>query len=830
MENIEINEQFEQVLNFVNQTNKSVFITGKAGTGKTTLLKYIKSNTFKQLAIIAPTGVAAINAGGSTIHSFFQFSFGPFLPNFTNTNQINYLHRPLHVQKYNINKINLLKRLDLLIIDEISMVRSDMIDQIDVTLRQVRKNYKRPFGGVQVLFIGDMFQLPPIVSDEEWRTLVDSYKSAYFFDSYAVRENYPVFIELTKIYRQKENKFVEILNEVRNNKLSLENLNVLNACYNRNLTKLDYESNITLTTHNRKADTINQSALNALSSKLFTYKSAVEGLFSEKTYPADEVLLLKVGARVMFLKNNSEKNYYNGKIGIVTALEKDSITVKCEEDFAEIKVEKEVWSNVTYDVDKSSKEIKENVIGKFIQFPLRHAWAITIHKSQGLTFDKLIIDAAEAFSAGQVYVALSRCRSLSGLILSSEIDSKKLFNNDEIVAFNNSRQDDATIKNLFSASQLEFTRECIQFIFDFSILAKTNKELLGLCALHKKHFAKAGINWTTLLAQKINQICDTSLKFEAQLHELFNDFETKQEFINQRISKASAYFDLEITNALTLLKNCDLITESKEAASDCNQLLQEIFDYLSDRSVLITSCINGFNLQLYSKAKLKDAALSLKMNIYATAKKQIKTATASQSAHTNHPILYKRLVELRDELCEETQKPIFFVANAKTITQLCDMLPINSNQLLKISGFGQAKVNAFGDRFLDLINNYIAEFNVETNELVFEETVKKEKIKTQKTDSKKQSFELYQQGNTIEEIAKIRNFTHGTIINHLLPYIVDKQLDVHQFVSKENFDLIQAALIKSEEPQSLNEIKNSLPNAISFEEIKIVKACLGKLF
>ena len=425
---MELNPISKQVLDFVNETNQTLFLTGKAGTGKTTLLKYIREHTHKQYAVVAPTGVAAINAGGTTIHSFFQFPFTPFLPQLMADGTTKISKENLPVLKYNSQRLAIFRQLELLVIDEVSMVRADLLDQIDQTLRYTRRRLSQPFGGVQVLLIGDMYQLPPVVQNEEWQLLSKIYASPFFFDSLVMKQFPPAYIELEKIYRQSDEVFISLLNKVRNNQMDQEALAALNAHYKASISDDIQKENITLTTHNRKADEINQRNLAAIKAPEFIFKAVVEGVFPEKSYPVEPELRLRVGAKVMFLKNNTEKNYFNGKIGEVTFLEKDKIKVKCEDSANEIEVPREKWTNVSYSVDKKSGHLSEDVLGTFDHFPLRLAWAITIHKSQGLTFDKLIIDAKEAFSAGQVYVALSRCKSLEGLILSSKIDAGSLSN------------------------------------------------------------------------------------------------------------------------------------------------------------------------------------------------------------------------------------------------------------------------------------------------------------------------------------------------------------------------------------------------------------------
>lgn len=830
MKEIEINIQFEQVLRFVNQTNQLIFLTGKAGTGKTTLLKYIKQNTYKQMAVVAPTGVAAINAGGSTIHSFFQFAFTPFLPALKENGELDTNKSNLPSLKYNSQRLAIFRNLELLVIDEVSMVRADLLDQMDITLRQTRKKWHLPFGGVQVLLIGDMYQLPPVVQTEEWRILSQLYNSPYFFESLVVRNNPPVYIELEKIYRQNEDKFINLLNKVRNNAMNVIDINELNSHYRPDLQQKDYQENITLTTHNRKADEINSKALNDLPDKEYKFSCKVEGIFSEKNYPADEKLILKKGTRVMFLKNNSEKNYYNGKIGVVTYLDNDKIKVKCEEDKSEIEVQKEVWTNVAYKVDKNTKHIEEDILGTFTQYPLRLAWAITIHKSQGLTFDKLIIDAAEAFSSGQVYVALSRCRNLSGLTLSSKIDQSSLLNDKKILHFSSSKHDNEQVSAMFNSSQKVFIRSVLQNVFDFKEIQYTRKDVAGFLLMHKTKINADGFEWANDLFTKLDVLSEVSSKFQNQLNVLMAkaiDLEQDRE-LQERIMKASAYFETECSICLDLLKECQLRTESKEAATDLNESLKFIYESLYQKKCLIGSCRKGFNFSDFVKNKLAIKYPETKINVYATAK------NTKISSDIKNPLLYRKLLLLRDEICNDEQKPIYMVAKNDALKELSEYMPVNEDQLMQISGFGKAKADAYGDRFIKIIKEHMQEFNLHEN---MDAKPVKRKSKSKKTeqvkgtttaakkeDTKEETFKLFKQGIKLEEIAKQRGFTLTTIEGHLIPYIENGQLNIDYVVNRAKQKLILNALENFKSESGISVLKKQLPEDITYSEIKYVLA------
>ena len=433
------NVKFNEAAELVHTTDKLVYLTGKAGTGKTTFLKYIKETTDKNTVVLAPTGVAAINAGGVTIHSFFQIPFGPFVPNDsrlrTNATGSENKETIYTTFKYSEDKRKIIQNLELLIIDEISMVRADMLGVIDKILGVVRQKPYLPFGGVQVILIGDTFQLPPIADNDQWRILSQFYKTPFFFSSKVIEQNTPLYIELKKIYRQNEQEFIDLLNRVRVNQVSQNDLSILNAKYNPSFSGNgnDY---IILATHNNIVNETNLTKLNKLETELFTYEANITGIFPDKNKPTDHFLKLKVGAQIMFVKNDTGENkrYYNGKIGKIKALQKSSIIVIFDNE-TEVEVERTEWSNIKYTYDKKQKKIVEEIIGTFEQFPIRLAWAITVHKSQGLTFEKVIADLGRAFTSGQVYVALSRCTSFNGLMLKTQLNNNAIKTDPRVIEF-----------------------------------------------------------------------------------------------------------------------------------------------------------------------------------------------------------------------------------------------------------------------------------------------------------------------------------------------------------------------------------------------------------
>ena len=446
---MENNPELQLAWQFIENTGTHLFLTGKAGTGKTTFLRRLKEHTPKRMVILAPTGIAAINAGGVTIHSFFQLSFAPFVPETTfNSSQTHY--------RYSKEKRNIIRSMDLLVIDEISMVRADLLDAVDATLRRYRDREK-PFGGVQLLMIGDLQQLAPVVKDNEWEFLRKYYETPYFFASHALKETAYMTIELKKVYRQSDTFFLSLLNKIRENKADDEVLNELNRRYQPGFQPQKEEGYIRLTTHNNQAQRVNDCELASLPGKAYHFSAEIEGDFPEYSYPADKLLTIKEGAQIMFLKNDpsSEKRYYNGMIGEVVTVNDAGIIVRGKGNKSEFQLLPEEWGNYKYVLNEETKEITEVIEGTFRQYPIRLAWAITIHKSQGLTFERAIIDARNSFAHGQTYVALSRCTSLEGLVLKSKISSRDIFIRKEIVEFSQIFNNQALIEKSLKESEAE---------------------------------------------------------------------------------------------------------------------------------------------------------------------------------------------------------------------------------------------------------------------------------------------------------------------------------------------------------------------------------------
>lgn len=522
------NTIFQKAVAFVNQTNRHLFLTGKAGTGKTTFLKFIRDHSFKKMAIVAPTGVAAINAGGVTIHSFFQLPFGPFIPSEAGlwgsyNGELNNRSSLLKNQRLQYSKKQVIQELDLLVIDEISMVRADLLDAVDTVMRHVRKQPLMPFGGVQMIYIGDLFQLPPVVKNEEWEVLEEYYKSPFFFDALCLQHAPPLYIELKKIYRQKDDMFINILNNIRNNCCTSNDLDILHQHYNPTFSPGKEEKFITLTSHNSKADFINQQELNKLPGKLYKYEAEISGEFNERSFPAEKELQLKLGAQIMFLRNDKGeiRKFYNGKIGTITKIEREKITVTFPNERDELEIEKETWENIKYNYNTQSDDIEEEPLGKFTQYPIKLAWAITIHKSQGLTFEKAVIDAGASFAPGQVYVSLSRLTSINGLVLHSRILPGCISTNSRVIDYVQNEMEEDHLQETLEKEQREYIKNMLLQSFYWQKLA--DAVIAHLLAYEHRQIPKKDecINWATNLSEDVNQQNDIAQKFIRQLEFLF---------------------------------------------------------------------------------------------------------------------------------------------------------------------------------------------------------------------------------------------------------------------------------------------------------------------
>jgi hypothetical protein len=548
-ESIEINKQFELAANYVNTTNEHLYLTGKAGTGKTTFLKYIKQHCHKKMVIAAPTGVAAMNAGGMTLHSLFQLPLGSFIPDqeLSVHEQGDFFDKKSLLKYLRLNgaKRNLLRELELLIIDEVSMLRADLLDAIDTILKSVRRNNSSAFGGVQVLFIGDLFQLPPVVKNHEWSVLNKYYKTIAFFNAKALVAMPPIYLELKNIYRQSDQKFIDLLNKIRNDQMDRGDLELLNQYYKPNFEPQKKGEYITLTTHNRRADVINSDQLAKLSGEVFSYQAKISGDFNENTVTAEMDLKLKEGAQIMFIRNDKGESprYYNGKIGIVKRVDKKDIVVGFADSNTEITVEKEEWENKRYKLNQETDELEEIVKGTFTQYPIRLAWAITIHKSQGLTFDKAIIDAGQSFSPGQVYVALSRLTSLEGLVLYSQIADNCISSDQAAIDFSGTEKSEADLNSQLEDAQIAYVRNFLLKAFDWSKLKWGMVNFLKDMDAKKIPNKEEALDLINRVKTSVIRQEETTRKFIGQLNSLLPNAHSDQyQQINNRVIAASSYF------------------------------------------------------------------------------------------------------------------------------------------------------------------------------------------------------------------------------------------------------------------------------------------------
>ncbi len=587
-----ISEAAVYTLRFINQTHRSVFLTGKAGTGKTTLLREIIQTTHKNCVVVAPTGIAALNAGGVTIHSMFQLPFGGFIPDNSsphfseNTKFETKATLRRHFRMSGLKKA-VIKNMELLIIDEVSMLRADLLDAMDFMMQSVRKK-NTPFGGVQVLYIGDLLQLPPVIRDEEWRTLKTYYKGKFFFHSHVIQQNPPLYIELSKIFRQTDDVFISILNNLRNNQISQQDIQNLNQYVKPDFDLKANKGYITLTTHNAKADAMNSQALEDLEGKLVTYQPEIVGDFPDKIYPVEENLKLKVGSQIMFVKNDLsfDKKYFNGKMGFIKSISSQEILVHFPDENKTIEVEKYEWQNIRYKVDELTKEIEEEVLGTFVHYPIKLAWAITVHKSQGLTFDKAALDVSQVFLPGQAYVALSRLRSLNGLILLSPLRMNGISNDQDVMDYSLNKASDELLKNALHFETKNFIHNYLINSFDWSELAQEWRNHKFSYLDNSESSAKSKqANWAAKQLEAIDRLLDPSQKFILQLNKIFNKETVDLNHVSERFQAAYNYFIKPMDDLVfEILWKVEEVKRLKKAKAFYDELM--VLEELQTKAVL----------------------------------------------------------------------------------------------------------------------------------------------------------------------------------------------------------------------------------------------------
>ena len=793
------NPELELAVQFIEKTDRNLFITGKAGTGKTTFLHQIKKKSLKRMVIVAPTGVAAINAKGVTIHSFFQMPFGPILPNqIANTSNAQ--------RKFSKTKIDIIKSLDLVIIDEISMVRADLLDGIDQVMRRY-KNRNKVFGGAQILMIGDLQQLAPVVRPNEWSLLQSHYNTIYFFSSKAYQEANVVSIELKHIYRQKNEDFIKILNEIRTDTLSDMSAKILNKNYNPSFSPTKEEGYITLTTHNNRANLINESELNKLKIKSSFFKAEISGKFNENAYPNAERLELKVGAQVMFIKNDSstDKRYYNGKIGIITAISKESVTVKCANEIDEIVTEKETWSNINYSINEETKAIKEEMIGAFSQIPLRLAWAITIHKSQGLTFEKAIIDAEASFAHGQTYVALSRCTSLEGLVLKTPITSSAIINDNTVSIFNESVEENHPDESILNESEKHFQLNLISEILDYQPLLYPITRLIDVFYNNRTSIKGDVIDHLqTIKDDGIVALMKISNGFKNQLNTLSEDnvLPENSSQIQERFIKAITYFLNTTKNSIQKpLDTITFSTDNKAVKKDFSKQFDSLQEKLEEKLFALQKMTKGFKVQEY---------LQVRANAVLQKTEPIKK---KKIASKRDPILALKLRELRHGIAKSLEIAHFQIFTQETLYALCDDLPRTEKELLKVVGMGKTRVSKYGEEILEAIEVYCKENGI--NRL-------NQQKKEDKKPTKQISFELFKAGLSIKEISKERSLTPGTIENHLANYISSGDIDVLELIPLKRYKNIRNQVETAGEVKGLTALKEKVDGSITYMELKMV--------
>lgn len=806
-----VNQKLDFVEELVLYTDAHIFLTGKAGTGKTTFLKNLPLKTYKRMVVVAPTGVAAINAGGQTIHSFFQLPFGPLPPGEMNAGPRS-MAAQLHRMKK--QKLNLMRSLDLLIIDEISMVRADVLDAIDAVLRRVRRSQK-PFGGVQLLMIGDVHQLAPVAKAEEWEVLSPYYDTPYFFGSLVLKNTPYTCVELEHIYRQHDDDFITLLNKVRNNQMDAECVRLLNTRFMPGFAPKDDEGYITLTTHNYQADQINESKLAGIKQKTLVFKAEVHGTFPENTYPTKEELELKVGAQVMFVKNdpNPEKAFFNGKIGRVVGFndEQNSVTVQCGTE--RIEVSKLKWQNMEYAINPENQEIEENEIGSFTQIPLRLAWAVTIHKSQGLTFDKVIVDAGQAFAHGQVYVALSRCTSLEGLVLKTRITSNALVNDFSVNQFVDALPEKEPTQEKVDQLRHDYELETMLELTDFDGIYKDFGRLMKVVYDNDTLFESAMIQDLSQRRNKIyEELCGVGIKFEGQIrkmHELAPSCE-QNPALQERLIKGIAYFSEHLNAIANGLFDLPFRTDNQAVNDQLSEALKQLQESTSLKTSCLEACKDGFTMKAYQKTK------SVKM---IEEEKKGKKKVEIKFESSKNGSLYSILLSWREARAKADDVPESNIAPIRTLKAIAQEKPITLAQLKALDGMGTKRVRNFGVEILNIVLRYLG---------TDPETVDIGKIPTEAKTKKKVwgetyliTKEMFDKGMSVEAIAKKRGFAVSTIYGHLAHWVEQGAIEASQFVEKDKYNEILEYFESTFDP-NVTIAKDVLGEEYNYGEIKAV--------
>lgn len=723
---MDINQQAQLAWDIIENTNTNIFLTGKAGTGKTTFLRRLKEESSKRIVVVAPTGIAAINAEGVTIHSFFQLSFAPFIPD---------AQYKLKEQQYRFSKqkIRVIQSIDTLVIDEISMVRADLLDAVDNVLRRFRKN-NLPFGGVQMVMIGDLGQLAPVAKDDEWQMLSRYYDTPYFFSSLALKSTRYAIVELKTVYRQSDSHFVELLNRVRDNRADDSVLAALNSRYIPNFQPPVEEGYIRLTTHNFQAQQENDRQLALLPGKPYTYEASITGKYPEMLFPTEQTLTLKEGAQVMFVKNDSsaDKAFYNGMLGMVTEINDKNLFVRTKDTGVVIKVEPEQWENTRYEINERTNEITEEVEGTFTQLPVKPAWAITVHKSQGLTFDRAIIDVQRAFTHGQTYVALSRCRTLEGLVLSAPLPMSAIIRDGAVDDYVSRAAEHTPTEGQIDLLRRDYYLSVISELFDFRPLMDAFNRMLDLLMGHfRRSYPKLIIEYKARLGIIKTQLYDVAERFKLQYNQIVISTASYQDDVHlqERLTKGAAYFARTISDIEMLVKNTDVKTDTPDVKKQVAELLTTLKELVMQKRALLNYVKDeGFSLNEYQHqravvfmgkentgtkktATRQKPAVKDKSKVEAKDKPTVKTKSGDKEKAPSavpelkvlHPKVLDALTEWRRQRALKAHMPTYCILQQKAIIAIANMLPQDKEALARIPFCGNVKAEKYGDEILAVV-------------------------------------------------------------------------------------------------------------------------------
>ncbi len=791
------------------RTGVSIFLTGRAGTGKTTFLKKLRASGLRRMAIVAPTGVAAINAGGMTIHSLFQIPPQTLVPG-----------RPLKMENgMRREKLRTIRGIDLLVIDEVSMVRPDLLDAVDQRLRQIRRN-SLPFGGVQLLLIGDLLQLPPVVKPNDIDVLRQYYQTPFFFSARSLAQIQYFAIELKKVYRQSDREFIELLNRVRTDTLDAAGLERLNGRYRRGFNPDESERYIRLTSLNREADRVNTLRLEGLKSRAVSYEAVVTGKFPESAYPVDRVLTLKVDAQVMYLRNDTNGRYYNGKIGRVVALEEGAVIVTSDDGYGEIKLEPALWENISYEVNRSTGEIEQKVEGTFRQIPLALAWAITIHKSQGLTFDRAIIDAANSFSAGQVYVALSRCRTFEGMVLSSMIPASAIRADREVQAY------------MAGQGSRELTQSQIEsFAADHALTILA--DLLNFRSVTVPAYRIYRLldeSYSTTYPRVIGEIeralkrCEEEILVHAKNYvSLCRQARaegvdiTSDEKLMERTRNGAKYFENRVLNILDPIASAANITlDNASLNKELMELRSAMRQELALKHTMLRSVVDkGFDPMALSAAK----ALSVANESVAAASRAVQSSNGDESEVKNQE-LYRALKLWRKEQSEVEDQPLYTIVSNRVLMNIADIVPISRKELSAISGMGRAKIQQFGESILEITNEY------HKKGVRAAEGFEQRNPAARKVDTRQLSVDAFGRLGSIEAVARERGLAYATVAGHLLDKMEETGMTTAQIMGEQRYRALRE-LLSGLSPEERHYNSETMSGLYSGNEVRAVAKELG---